>query len=247
MRRALIILASLSLLLAAMAQPVAAGGSFFHGRSSGYFLEFSWVQLDRDANGDRLPALGTRPFGNTHIGFAYAFSTSSGRAVVQGQIADLNCPTDFIPPFGGGHGGFSGAFDEPEPEPEPESPCTHIGVRQVFGDDIPLTIDRKLGFARLGGAGVLIGIYGSGDDPHGGPGELLVNVPINTTFTGVGTVSKSTGTSTGSDGTNSYTSRYTSLNRQATMGGVLGPMGYAEGLSGGAMSYFKESFRQRTR
>jgi hypothetical protein len=249
MRRTLVVLATVSLLLAALASPVAAGSSFFHGRSSGHFVQFSWVQLDRDANGDRLPPLDSRPFGNTHIGWAFAFTTSTGLAVVQGEIADLDCPTDYTPPFGGGgHGGF-GAFveEEPEPEPEPENPCVHIGIRQIFGENIPLTIDRKLEFGRLGGPGVVVGIYGSGDDPHGGPGELIVNVPINTTFTGIGPVSKSTSTTSWSDGTNSYTSRYVSQDRQAAMGGILGPMGYAEGLSGGSMSYFKESFRQRTR
>ena len=247
MRRAFVVLATLSLLLAALAQPVAASTSFFHGRSSGYFLQFSWVQLDRDANGERLPAMESRPFGNTHIGFAFVFTTSKGRAVVQGQIADLNCPTDYTPPFGGGHGGFADALDEPEPEPEPENPCTHLGLRQVFGENIPLSINRKLDFARLGGTGVTIGIYGSGDDPHGGPGELLVNVPINTTFRGIGAVTKSSFTSTWSDGTSTYTSRYTSRDRQATMGGILGPMGYAEGLSGGSMSQYRESSRQMTK
>jgi hypothetical protein len=30
------------------------------------------------------------------------------------------------------------------------------------------------------------------------------------------------------------------------MGGILGPMGYAEGLSSGSMSSYKEMSRQRT-
>ena len=241
MRRTLVVLATLSLLIAALATPVAAGSSFFHSRSSGYTVDFSWIQLDRDSAGNRLPPMPSRPFGNTHIGFAFAFSTSSDGAFVHGQIADLDCPVDYVPPFGGGHGGFPAVG----PEPEPENPCTHLGVRQIIGENIPLTIDRKLEFARLGGPGITVGIFGGGD-PHGGGGELLANVPINTTFTGIGSLVKSTFTETWSDGTSSYSSRYSQLSRQATMGGILGPMGYAEGLSGGSMSSFKEMSRQRT-
>lgn len=247
MRRAFVVLAALSLLLTAAIQPVAAGSSFYHSRSSGHFLQFSWIQLDTISGTDTRVPPGAQPRGNTHIGNAFAFSTSTGLAMVHGQIADLDCPVDFIPPFGGGHGGFQAFVEDPEPPEPPENPCTHIGFRQIFGDGIPLSIDRKLTSARLGGPGVTIGIYGAGDDPHGGPGELIANVPINTVFTGIGATAKSTFTSTWSDGVSSYSSRYSSTDRQAEMSGILGPMGYAPGLSGGFMSSYREMSRGRTR
>jgi hypothetical protein len=236
MRRLVVIIAT-ALLLLGMALPVSATDMSFY-RADYKSLQFDWIQLDRDANGDRLPPMESRPFGNVHIGFVFAQELSTGSAFVFGQIADLNCPVDFIPPPTGGHG--------VAPAEEPENPCEHIGIRQIQGEGIPFTADSKLTTARLGGVGVTVGIFGGGD-PHGGGGVLLANVPINVTFTGAGALAKSTFTDRFTDGTTSFSARFTSLTRQGELTGVLGPMGFDPDLSGGSLSHNKESQRSRTR
>lgn len=238
MRRLVVILATAVLLLST-AVPVSATDMSFY-RASYYSLQFDWIQLDRDDNGDRLPPMDSRPFGNVHIGFAFAQEFTSGSAFVFGQIADLNCPVDFIPSPGGGHG-----IAEEEPT-EPENPCEHIGFRQIQGEGVPFTVNSKLTSARLGGPGVTVGVFGGGD-PHGGGGELLANVPIDVTFTGAGDLAKSTFTDRYTDGTFSYSVRYTSTSRQGELTGVLGPMGFDPDLSGGVLSFNKEISRSRTR
>lgn len=237
MRRLVVLLAAALLILGTAAPAAARSMSFY--RSTYYSVQFDWVQLDR-VGGVRVPP-GTREFGNVHIGFAFAQEFSSGQAWVFGQIADLDCPVDFIPSTGGGHG----IALEEEPPVDPENPCTHIGFRSIDGT-VPLTIDSKLTRAVLGGPGVTVGIYGGGD-PHGGGGGLLANAPINVTFTGVGPLSKSTFTDRFTDGTFTYTFRYSSNNRSAELTGVLGPMGFDPDLSGGFMSYNREVSRSRSR
>ena len=239
MRRSVVIVV-MALLLAALASPVSASSLFFH-RADYHQFSFDWIQLDRDSAGNRLePGLPNRPFGNTHIGFVFTFETAPGMMEVFGQIADLDCPVDYVPPPGGGHP--IGVAEEPEP---PENPCTHIGVRGVQGS-VPFTVDRKLTTATLGGPGVTVGIYGGGD-PHGGGGDLLANVPINVRFVGSGELVKSTFTERWTDGTSTYSSRYSSSGRATELTGVLGPMGFDPDLSGGFISYNKEMFRSRTR
>lgn len=183
----------------------------------------------------------SRPFGNVHIGFVAAQEFSTGSAFVFGEIADLNCPVDFVPPSGGGHG----VALEEEPPVEPENPCEHIGFRQIQGE-VPFTANSKLTTASLGGEGVTIGIFGGGD-PHGGGGVLLANVPINVTFTGAGDLARSTFTDRFTDGTSSFSARFSSLTRQGELTGVLGPMGFDPELSGGSLSYNRETQRSRTR
>ncbi len=239
MRRLVVFLAAALLILGTAAPAAARSMSFY--RSTYYAVQFDWIQLDRDAAGNRLPPMDSRPFGNVHIGFAFAQEFSSGQAWVFGQIADLNCPVDFVPSPGGGHGiGL-----EEEAPVDPENPCTHIGFRAIDGL-VPLSIDKKLTRAVLGGPGVTVGIYGGGD-PHGGPGDFLANVPINVTFAGVGPLAKQTFSQTFTDGTTTYTSRYSSSNRTAVLSGVLGPMGFDPDLSGGSMSYNSEVSRSRSR
>ncbi len=239
MRRLVVLLAA-ALLILGTAAPVAAKSMSLY-RSTYYAVQFDWVQLDRDAAGNRLPPMDSRPLGNVHIGFAYAQEFSRGQAFVFGQIADLDCPVDFVPSPGGGHGiGL-----EEEPPVDPENPCTHIGFRSIDGQ-VPLSIDNKLTRAVLGGPGVTVGIYGGGD-PHGGGGGLLANVPINVTFAGFGPLRKSTFTMSETDGTFTYTSRYSSNQRAAELTGVLGPMGFDPDLSGGSMSYNREVSRSRSR
>lgn len=234
MRRTVTVVALAALLGIASVQSVAAREMSFQ-RSNGFGLQTQWVQLDRAANGDRLPPMASRPFGNVHIGFLFAQQASSGTAYAFGQIADLNCPADYNGPFGGGHG-----------EPQPDDPCTHIGVRQIQGENLPMTVDRKLTSARLGSPSSTVGIFGGGD-PHGGGGTLLANVPINVVWTGAGNLATSKSRSTYSDGTWTYTESWTSTSRAATMSGVLGPMGFDPALSGGTIEKYSQYSRTRSR
>ena len=239
MRRALVVVATLSLLLVALAQPVAAGSMSFH-RSDYHQFQFDWIQVDLDPNGDQWePENPNRPFGNVHVGFVVTFEIASGVMEVFGQIADLDCPVGILPPAGG-HG-----ILEEEPGPDPENPCTHIGFREIQGS-VPFTVGSKLTSATLGGPGITVGIFGGGDQ-HGGGGTLLTNAPIDVVFHGEGPLTKSTFSERWTDGTNSYSSRYASTGRAAELSGLLGPMGFDPDLSGGFISYNKESFRSRSK
>ncbi len=239
MRRTFVLLATLFLLTAALAQPVSASSIDFH-RASYHQFQFDWIQLDRMRNGDQWePQNPNRPFGNVHVGFVFTFEVTAGVMEVFGQIADLDCPVGVLPPSGG-HG-----VADVEPEPEPENPCTHLGVRQIQGS-VPFTVGSKLTTATLGGPGITVGIFGGGD-PHGGGGDLLANVPINVQFAGEGSLARGTFSSRWTDGTYTYSSRYRSISRPAELTGVLGPMGFDPELSGGFMSYNKESYRSRSR
>lgn len=227
-------------LVAGVASPVSAGSISFH-KADYHQFSFDWIQLDRNVDtGERIPP-GVNQFGNTHIGFVYTFEITSGVMDAFGQIADLDCPVDFVPPAGG-HG--FGALEE-EPEPEPENPCTHIGFRTLQGS-LPFTVDRKLTAATLGGPGQFLAVFGGGD-PHGGGGEQIGQAPVNMAFIGSGPLTKSTFTDRYTDGTNTYSSRYSSTGRSTEMTGALGPMGFDPDLSGGFISFNKEMFRSRSR
>lgn len=234
--RRIVLTVALGALLIAVAAPTVAARDMFFSRSNGFAVQTQWIQLDRDAGGNRLPPMESRPFGNVHIGFLFAQQSSRGQAFAFGEIADLNCPVDYVPPFGGGHGGFE----------EPENPCTHIGLRSAQGENLPFQVDRKLTSARLGGPGVTIGIFGGGD-PHGGGGEFIANVPLNVVWTGVGVVATSKGRQTYNDGTSTWTEAWNVRSRNATMGGVLGPMGFDPALSSGSIEEYSNVSRSRSR
>ncbi len=243
MRRALLILASLSLLLAAMATPVAARDMSM-SRGSGMSVSFSWLQIDRDpATGVRYePGNTNRPFGNVHIGFLFVDQLSRSTGLAQGFIADLDCPTDYEPPFGGHGAPFVTAFEEPPPEPE--NPCTHLGQREARGE-VPLTIARKLTSAHIGGAGIFLPIYGGGHEA--GP-EPIGQAPINITVIGGSALQTSTFQETYEDEYGFFTYSQTSTFRTGTVteDSILGPMRFPAGYSFADISQYKYSSRSRS-
>lgn len=72
-------------------------------------------------------------------------------------------------------------------------------------------------------------------------------MPINVQFAGEGSLAKGSFSQRWTDGTSTYSSRYSSISRAAELTGVLGPMGFDPDLSGGFMSYNKESYRSRSK
>ena len=171
------------------------------------------------------------------------------------QIQDFDCPVGTLPPTGGGHG--EGVFAEavvgdpviaPEKleelaedaaiiaaveEPPPAGDCVHIGLRTGQEDGLTLTIDRKLATATAKGNLLMY----SGGDPHSGePGTVVGRPPVDVVWTGIGDIGRSENTGTYKRGTQRWKYESTSKDRQATMGGILGPMGFAPELSGGFLN-----------
>ncbi|MDQ3690402.1 MAG: hypothetical protein M3406_10275 [Chloroflexota bacterium] len=244
MRRALLVLASLSLLLAAMASPVA-GRERSMSRGSGQNVNFNWLQIDRDpATGLRYePGDPNRPFGNVHIGFMYIEQRTRSTGFAQGFIADLDCPTDYEPPFGGGHGA-PGVTAFEEPPPEPENPCTHLGQRDARGE-VPLTIGRKLISAHIGGAGVFLPIYGGGHEAGPAP---IGQAPINITVIGGSALQTYTSEDTYEDEYGFWTYSQTTTFRTGTVteDSILGPMRFPAGYSSAQISEYKYFSRSRS-
>lgn len=196
---------------------------------SGVAASTYWTQQDNTE-------VGTTQFGNTHVGFLNAEQTSRDYVNVWGYIEDYDCEPGQEPGHGGGHG-FA---EEPEPG-QPKNGCTHLGERYLENSgDLKLTVDKKLSTATLKGTML---VYGGFHGEGGVVGRPLANI----TWTGVGTTVKSRYTSQWSDGTSRYSHTYRSTERDATMSGELGPMGFDPALSGGRISSFTSSSSFRSR
>ncbi len=179
------------------------------------------------------------------------------------QIQDFDCPVGVLPPTGGGHGEgviAEAVLDDPVVAPEkleqiaedaaiiaaidepPAGGCVHIGLRTGQEDGLTLSVDRKLATATATGNLLMY----SGGDPHSGePGTVVGRPRVDVVWTGVGDTGHSENTGTYRRGTQRWQYESSGKDREATMSGILGPMGFAPELSGGYMNVGDNSSTQR--
>jgi hypothetical protein len=188
----------------------ASAGSKWTYKSSGSFASVSWMEVGE------LPA---PVLGNYHVGYLEVRGDKAPD--VYGDVADWTCPEGELPPeFGGGHG-----------EEEPETNCTLESSRFIYADPsaITFTVDRKLNAATLVG-----NLYVSDHE-----GEGTANPPVNMTWTGIGTSSKSTNTSTYTDSNGSrWSYRTTETGREGDISGRIGVMVFDDEAGESSNGYF---------
>lgn len=220
---------TLALLLLGVGAAPADARSSFMSRTSGSSAETYWTQVDGVEPG-------TSPLGNVHIGSLYAYETTRGQAEVYGSISDWDCPVGELPWDGGPHDASSQAWEE---EPPPSN-CQWKGSRFIEAYGIAFMVDKKLTQARLTGT---LTVYGGGH----GEGGVIGRPYADIIWTGVGGVFTDKHTYRYRDAGTMEASTWLSSNRSATMGGILGPMGFDPDLSGGSISSFRTSSKFRTR
>lgn len=211
-------------LIAGLTAPSVAGTKSNY-RSTGSTATVQWIEFGA------LPGVD----GNVHSGYLNA----SGDRTVQawGFVTDWTCPDGELPPdFGGGHGGGIEAQHEPPP-----TNCEWHSERFIESGpgDLTLTMDRKLGSARLTGT-VQVSNHG------GGGGVATPTVAI--TWTGVG----ATSTNTFSEETvDEYGNRWlysgSQTTREGEVSGRIGAMDFdeADDIVFGSFGTYK--FTERTR
>ena len=206
-----------AILITLLAVPASAASRSV-SHNTGRAATAQWTQIDGTE-------YGTTPFGNVHIGYLYAYEMTSGQAWVSAYISDFDCPQGAEPGFGHGDGGG----------------CEYLGERYGDGANMALTLDRKLTKATLSGQMV---VYGGA---HGAEWTQLATVPVNITFDGQGSLARSASTYRWSDGTSTYSGRYTSQVRTAVVSGNIGGMGFDPALSGGTLESFKSFDMSRSK
>lgn len=216
-RRLFVLVATIAGLLAAFPSASAAGSSYI-SRTTGLAADAYWTQVDGTPTG-------SSPFGNVHVGWLYAYETAKGVGDAFVYISDFDCEPGQLP--NGGHGEENG--------------CTYLGDRFGEGFGLAFSVDKKLQSASLQGR---LEMRQGG---HGEPGGVVGNPSVDMTWTGGGNLVRSTSTYRYNDGTSSYTDRYRSSSRQASLGGILGPMSFDPDLSGGSISSFSAFSKGRTR
>lgn len=218
MPRRLLLLILTTLALLAATAPSASAGTSYMSKTTGQNANSFWTQVDNTALGSQ--------FGNVHVGSLYAYETSKNLGDAFVYIDDFDCEAGQLPSWG--HDGVEGG-------------CAYVGSRQGHGFGLTLIVDKRLSSASL--QGTLTMVQGGG---HDGPGNIVGNPGVNMTWTGYGSTIKGSQTYRYNDGTSSFSERYRSTERQATMGGNLGPMTFAPGLSGGSISNFSSMSRGRS-
>lgn len=216
-RTVVAVLALLSLLVVVLAPPADARSSSSY-RITGRSADTYWTQVDGTPPG-------SNPFGNVHVGWLYADETTNGTAAVFGWIDDFDCEPGSLP--GGGHG-------------VAKKGCKYVGSRFIEAYDVPFTMDRKLSSARLTGQ---LTVYGGGHGEGGVVGRPMADV----TWTGIGDLASERWTSRWREGGTWYSDSYRSKTRAATMGGIIGPMGFDPELSGGTLASYRSASRSRTK
>ena len=202
------------------AAPPASAGSMSFSKSSGRMASAEWLEMGK------LP--GAR--GNAHFGNMQVIELSRGRADVYGVVVDLQCPVGVTPTPPGGHGG---------PE-EPANPCEVVDFRFIETGTAKFTMDRRLSKATLTG-----NLAVTGHD-----GAVAGRPAVNMVLTGVGATASSLETARFSDGTSSYSYRYSFTGRQATVSGSIGPMVFddeAGEYSSAQMGSFRSLSRETRR
>lgn len=227
-RRISVLVALIATTIAFTAAPSAAGGNKYFSKTTGETADAYWTQIDGTP-------VGSSPFGNVHVGSLFAYAMTAGYVDVFAYIEDFDCE-EGQQPYGGGHGVVV-ADEEP---PVDETACLYLGSRIGYGEDMELTIGSKLTSARLTGRLV---VEAGG---HGG-GPVLGRPPVDITFTGVGTVNKGRYTYRFTDGGTTYTESQRSTYRQATVDGFIGPMTFDPDLSGGSLTQFSSTSKQRSK
>ena len=167
--------------------------------------------------------------GNYHVGY---LDVRSDKVVdVFGEVYDWTCEQGELPPeFGGGHG-----------EEGPKTKCTLESTRFIFADPsaITFTVDRRLNTATLVGTLDV--------SAHGSAGA---RPPVNMTWTGIGTISKSTNTSSYTDSNGSrWSDRATETAREGDISGRIGVMIFddeAGEFSNGYFGTYRTDSRQTT-
>ena len=152
-----------------------------------------------------------------------------GSANIWGFVDDLTCPDGVIPDGpGGGHG-----------EPGPEEECNYEGSRFIENDTTTFTMDRKFETATLTGT---LAVFGH-DGPAGNPA-------VNMTWTGIGDSYRSVESGRFTNGTSTYTYRYTFSGRNAQVSGNIGAMVFDDEdgeWSFAQMGSFRDAYRERTK
>lgn len=217
---ALVTTLAIALALAAVDASPADAKSSSQYRETGRAASTYWEQYDGTDTGG--------PLGNVHIGYLSAYETTAGVASAWGWIEDWDCEPG-EKPWGGGH-----SFDDEEPV----GGCDWIGERWLEGDGLRFSMDKKMTTATLKGELIVYG--GHGEDEVGRP-------PVDIVWTGLGGTYTSRYTTRYRDGNTTWTDTYRSTEREATMGGTLGPMGFDPDLSGGYLSTYKTSSKSRTK
>jgi hypothetical protein len=217
-----------ALLLTALTPGTADASSFYQSRESGRTAQAEWTQIDGTDPG-------SGPFGNVHVGYLDVRETSKGKGTVWGKISDFNCAPGELPGHGGGHATFEedGDFEEP-------GGCSHVGTRWIEGYDLAFAVDKKLTMATLQGQ---LTVYGGAHGEEGTVGQPMADI----VWTGDGATWSSRFSETYTDGNTTSTYRGTSTQRDATMGGTMGPMGFDPELSWGSIGEYRVSERSRTR
>ncbi len=233
--RALGAVAALTAGFMALTTTPASASSMFFSKSSGRTATASWLEV------------GTLPnvAGNFHFGEMQVEELSKRRANVWGIVFDVQCPKGTIPggPPGGGHG------KEEEPD---DNPCETVGVRFIEGGNVTFTMDRKLSKATLTGTLNVVGGHGDPDDPENpdAPPQAPATPPVNMTWTGVGDTSTSVNSGRGSDGTTTWSYRYSFSGRSAVVSGRIGVMVFDDEpgeYSFAEMGSYKSVDRERTK
>ncbi len=229
--RAVGTLAALTAAFMALSTTPASASSMFFSKSSGRTATASWLEVGT------LP--GDIP-GNFHFGEMQVEELSRGGANVWGIVFDVQCPNGVFPdgPPGGGHG-------EKDEEPV-DNPCETVGVRFIDGGNVTFTMDRKLTRATLTGTLNVVGGHGDPDAPPQAP----ATPPVNMTWTGVGDTSTSVNSGRGSDGTTTWSYRYSFSGRSAVVSGRIGAMIFDDEpgeYSFAEMGSYKSVDRERTK
>jgi hypothetical protein len=194
--------------------------SMYFSRESGRSASVDWLEV------------GTLPspvLGNAHLGTLYVEDLGKGKFNVFGWVEDYECIDGELP--GGGHG-----FEKEE-----ESGCEFVDYREIEAGETTFVMDRKFNSATLQGTLTVIG---------GHDGEVLGNPPVDMTWTGVGSSYKSSEEYTYSDGTSTYSSKYSFTGRDSVVAGRIGPMIFDDEpgeYSFSQMGAFKNVSRERTR
>jgi len=217
MKRRLAVLASAILtIVATVAAPVGAAEMYL-SKTSGNNATASWAQYDGMTVGSA--------FGNVHIGWLEAYSTSKGVGDVFMYIDDFDCEPGQTPY--GGHGDTE------------DGACLYVGTRWGSGYGLTFTIDKKFNSAHVTGS---IELYGGG---HGSEG--VVGTPqLNVIWTGYGSTASNTYSYRWVQDGTTYTQRYRGTSRSASVDGTIGPMGFAPDTYG-ALSSYKSHSAQRSK
>lgn len=213
-------LAALAVSMLAATVPADAASRYL-SKTTGTAADAYWTQVDNTP-------VGSSPFGNVHVGSLWVYETSKGRGDVFVFITDFDCEPGQLPGHGIAHEGEA-----------PPDGCVHVGYRSGDGYGLEFTLGRKLASGSLRGP---VTIYGGG---HGG--SVVGSPMIDMTWTATSAAFSSSSTYRYSDGGTTYTERYRSTMRTASLDGRIGPMSFDPALSGGSLSQFSMMSKGRTR